>query len=62
MTSDPAVCPRCGAQDECKADLLAVLKQALEEIEDGLHHTPCDEPSCWIEAAERAIAKAQWER
>jgi hypothetical protein len=39
-------------------DLLAALKQGLEEVEDGLHHLPCDAPDCWMEAAGRAIAKA----
>lgn len=40
-------------------DLLAALEAALEQTEDGLHSSPCDEPGCWVEAAQRAIRKAK---
>lgn len=40
-------------------ELLAALHEALEQTEDGLHSSPCDVPDCWVEAAARAIAKAE---
>lgn len=40
-------------------ELLAALESALDQAEDGLHSSPCDEPDCWVEAARCAISKAQ---
>lgn len=53
----------CGASPEpnlraVNAALVAALSAALDQTEDGLHQSPCDEPNCWVEAAEAALKLA----
>lgn len=40
-------------------ELLAILKTALEQTEDGGHFTPCPVAECWVERAEAAVAKVE---
>lgn len=47
---------RAKAED---AEMLEIIKTALEQTEDGLHDSPCDVEDCWVEAAQAAIARAE---